>query len=345
MRVLQLGAFPPPFGGVQTNLVAIRDALREHGHQAGVINLTRNRRDNADEVYFPHTALETARLILSLPYDILHLHIGGMPNLKLWLLSLFCCWLPGKRAVLTFHSGGYPSSPVGQAARWGSWRGFIFRQFDAIIAVNPEIEKLFHRYGVAAQRVITIRPDAVDRRRMAPALSPRLQSFFDQHQPTLVTVGLLEPEYDLETQIAALGGIREQAPRAGLLIIGSGSLEPQLKAAIAAQPWAEHILLAGDVPHGETLRAIADADFFLRTTLYDGDAVSIREALFLGTRVLATDNGLRPPGVDLVPHSDPAALARILLATQPDPARLAPADAAGENMGRVLDLYRGLTSR
>src|SRR5438105_8526009 len=39
-----------------------------------------------------------------------------------------------------------------------------------------------------------------------------------------------------------------------------------------------------------SLRAIADADVLLRTTLYDGDAISVREALYLGTPVVATDN-------------------------------------------------------
>ena len=43
MTVLQLGPYPPPHGGVQTNLVAIRDHLRRHGMAATVINLTRHR--------------------------------------------------------------------------------------------------------------------------------------------------------------------------------------------------------------------------------------------------------------------------------------------------------------
>ena len=54
--------------------------------------------------------------------------------------------------------------------------------------------------------------------------------------------------------------------------------------------------------------AIARADLMLRTTLYDGDAISVREALYLGTAVVATDNGMRPAGVQLVPVSDIDAL-------------------------------------
>ena len=32
MRILQFGVFPPPNGGVQTNVKAIRDYARQQGH-------------------------------------------------------------------------------------------------------------------------------------------------------------------------------------------------------------------------------------------------------------------------------------------------------------------------
>src|SRR6476620_8522664 len=116
MRVLQLGPFPPPHGGVQTNLVAIRDYLRSNDHSCGVINLTRHRRADADEVYYPSSAAQTFRLLLTLPYDILHLHIGGTIQLRMLALALACCSIPGRKAVLTFHSGGYASSSEGKSA-------------------------------------------------------------------------------------------------------------------------------------------------------------------------------------------------------------------------------------
>src|SRR5947209_19795823 len=86
MRVLQLGPYPPPHGGVQSNLVAIRNYLRSQGATCGVINLTRHRSRDGDEVYFPKNAAKTVWLIAKLPYDILHLHIGG--NLSFRLLAL-----------------------------------------------------------------------------------------------------------------------------------------------------------------------------------------------------------------------------------------------------------------
>ncbi len=339
MRVLLLGPYPPPHGGVQTNLVAIRGLLRRRGHWCGVINLHRHRTGQGEDVYHPTGVLETLRLLLSLRYDIAHLHLGGELTPRLLALTTLIAAGPG-RAVLSFHSGGYPASSAGRAARPRTLRGFVFRRFDRIIAINAEIAALFERFGVPKDRVRLIFPHALPARAEA-GLPPAFQQFFCAHSPVLITVGLLEPEYDLELQIDALGDIRRACPRAGLLIAGSGSLEADLRRRIAAAPYAEHVLLAGDVPHPVTLRAIAEADAFLRTTHYDGDSVAVREALHLGTPVIATDNGMRPDGVILIPARDKQALVGQVADLPANGHRLsAPPDES--NIEAVLDLYQEL---
>jgi glycosyltransferase involved in cell wall biosynthesis len=340
MRVLQLGPFPPPHGGIQTNLVAIREYLRSRGIPCGVINLTRHRKPNADEVYYPASAAELLRLLLTLPYDTLHLHIGGNLTHRLLALSLTCCLIPGKKAVLSFHSGGFPSSPQGRALHAGTFAAFVLRRFDAVIGINTAIVAWLATLGIAPDRLHYILPYA-DVLEPAQSLSSPLESFYREHDPVLLTVGLLEPEYDLPLQIDALGKIREHLPGAGLVIIGAGSLEADLRRAIAAVPWAEHILLAGDVPHAVTLKATAEAAMLLRTTLYDGDSVSVREALRLGTPVIATDNGMRPASVRLIPVNDAAALERAVFEqTQRPRVQQEAAPPSNANLEAVLDVYK-----
>jgi glycogen(starch) synthase len=344
MRVLQLGPYPPPHGGVQTNLVAIRQFLTEQGIPCEAINLTRFRRPDQDGVYYPKNALELMWLLGRLPYDILHLHIGGDLSARLLGLSLLCCWLPGRRAVLTFHSGGYPSSPEGRAMNARSWRGFVLRQFDALIAVNHEIAEFFEKCGAAHARIRVIPPHSLPASRGGSCLPEWLREFFESHQPLLLTVGLLEPEYDLPLQIEVLGAVRQRYPNAGLAIIGSGSLEAQLEAQIKAASYASHIKLCGDVEHSVTLSAIEASDVFLRTTLYDGDSISVREALHLGVPVIATDNGMRPPGVHLIAVSDPGACRRMIEQVLADPPLQEPQarHVNADNIQAVVQVYREL---
>src|SRR5690348_3371076 len=99
MTIVQLGPYPPPYGGVQANLVAIRRHLLRHEIRSAVINLTRHREAQEEGIYHPATAWETAWLIWRLPYRILHFHLGGDVALRLLALSLFLCWMPGRKAV------------------------------------------------------------------------------------------------------------------------------------------------------------------------------------------------------------------------------------------------------
>ena len=78
MRVLLLGPYPPPHGGVQSNLVAIRTFVRSQGVPCAVINITRHRKQDADDVYYPSSAAGVMQLLWRLEYDIVHLHLGDL---------------------------------------------------------------------------------------------------------------------------------------------------------------------------------------------------------------------------------------------------------------------------
>jgi glycogen(starch) synthase len=343
MRILQMGPYPPPHGGVQTNLVAIRGHLQKNRIPCAVINLTRHRRPSADEVYYPESAVEVMRLLVRLPYDVIHLHIGGNLTNRLLSLGLVCCLMPRAKTVLTFHSGGYPVSEEGKNAHPRTLSGFVLRRFDRVIGVNSELVELFKKVGVSEDRIRLIHPHALSAEAPADSLSPELAKFFGTHKQVLTTVGLLEPEYDLPLQIDVLGLVQKRFPHTGLVIVGSGSLEEELRHQINSKPYAKDILLCGDVPHAVTLRAIAESDVFLRTTLYDGDSISVREALHIGVPVIATDNGMRPDGLHLIPSRDPAALHRAieerLIAGNSQPG-LGIADE--QNLEAVLEVYREL---
>ena len=343
MRVIQLGPYPPPHGGVQSNLVAIRNYLRRSGHSCDVINLTRHRQQDADGVHYPAGALDLARLLWRLPADILHLHFGGDLTPRLLGLLALCSALPGRRTVLSFHSGGYPGSPAGLTAAPATLRGLLFRRLDGIVAVNQEIAAMFGKFGVRQERIRTILPFTIDPPDPAAKMPERLADFFATHQPALLTVGLLEPEYDLAMQIAVMGEILRSFPRAGLIIAGAGSLEEDLRRRIADASYGGQILLYGDMPHAVTIRAILECDALLRTTLYDGDSVAVREALYLGTPVIATDNGLRPEGVRLIRPSDPVALRdAVSEVAVPGRTRRPPAGDGQENVRLVVEFYREL---
>ena len=343
VKVLQMGPYPPPYGGVQINLVALRQFLLSRHIPCSVINLTRFRGESADSIYFPSGVLQVLWLLARLKYNIVHLQVGGDLSVRIFLLCLFCSLIPRSRTVLTFHSGGYSSTEKGKSASPWTFRGAILRRLDRIIAVNDDIREVFIRFGVDKSRIHVIRPDAVTFQPPAESMPEFLQRVFHLHKPVLVSVGGLEPEYQIPIQIEALGFVRRKFPRAGLVVIGSGSLENTIREAMVSKPYAEHILLCNDVSHPITLRAIADSDVFLRTTLYDGDSISVREALFFGVPVIATDNHMRPESVILVPVSDVNALCEAIERACSGGVPAVRHGAIGDqSLEAVLSLYRGM---
>lgn len=344
LRVLLIGPYPPPWGGVQTNIVALREYLRRQSVPCAVINLTSHRRADSDDVYYPSGIVGVLRLLLRLRYEIIHLHIGGNLSTRLLLLALLCSALPWARVVLTFHSGGFATSPQGRRARALSFRGFVMRRLDRHVVVNEQMVDLFRRFGCDAATIRLIPPHAFPETMTEvakqTALPFHIEQFVSVHSPLLVTVSGLEPEYDIPLQLDVLAGLLARHERVGLVVVGSGSLDVELRQQVSRLPHGSHVLLTGDLPHEATLGLIARADLSLRTTWYDGDAISVREALCIGTPVIATDNGMRPTGVRLVPISDRNALRHAILEHVADPRRVVSCDGVGdENVERVLALY------
>lgn len=304
-------------------MLAIHDELRRAGHDCSIINITRSARSSGGDrdgggkpnVYHPQTPLALVRLLLKLKYDLLHIHVGGEIPLRVLGLLLVCALAARGKSVLTLHSGGYPLTKEGRAARKLSLRGFIFRLYARLVCVNRQQVGMFEKFGAAREKVRLIYPffdRNPDENVRVPA---QLKNFAAAHKPFLLTVGLLQPAYNLPLQIEALEKIREKFPEAGLMIVGAGDLEDELRRLIDAKSYNRHALLAGDVEHAVTLHLINDCDVLLRVTDYDGDAISVREALYLDTPVIATDNGMRPAGVRLIPAGDRAALEKAIEST------------------------------
>lgn len=342
-RVLLIGPYSPPRGGVQAHVSALREFLVRRGVGCEVIDMSPNRRTDGAGVYGPPSGLGVARLLSTLRYDVAHLHVGGRLHTRLAAMALLAGLAPGRRAVLTFHSGGYPSSPEGRSARPRSLRGFALRRLDRVVAVNEEIAAWFRQVGVEEERIRLISPYALPAGPPAAEPPEPLRSFLEGHSPVLVSVGGLEREYDPVLQLEALARLREKFPRAGLVLVGAGSLREELRRRADEGPCGEHVLLCGDVGREVALGVIAASDLMLRTTLYDGDSIAVREAVHFGVPVVATDRAPRPEGVCVVPAQDLARLCEAAERCLSQGARRAPAGAAGEeNLEAVLSLYEEL---
>ncbi|CAN5494591.1 hypothetical protein BH10ACI3_BH10ACI3_18590 [soil metagenome] len=346
LHVLQLGPYPPPEGGISRNMLAIRDEVRLRGGRCSIIATSKSSRvDDEADVYHPRSPLALLKLLSSLKFDVLHLHVGGEVTPRVLSLASAAAFFGRGKSVLTLHSGAYPLTPKAKAASPASIRGRIFRRFSRIIAVNDAIADVFRRYGVDSERIEVILPFALSLPDEKVAVPHDLAAFFQRHSPLLLAVGGLEEDYDPLFQIEAMKAVLTGFPNAGLMIVGDGSMREQVEQVAASSGYADSIFIAGNVNHAVTLHQINDADILLRTTRFDGDAISVREALFLGTPVIATDNGMRPDGVHLIGIGDKEGLAdgvKMIAKAGKTAAIVNPTN--NSNITAVVELYRNLSN-
>jgi glycosyltransferase involved in cell wall biosynthesis len=150
----------------------------------------------------------------------------------------------------------------------------------------------------------------------------------------MLFVGRLVERKGVEVAVRALACVRRGLD-ARLTVIGSGSREPEIRAAISEAGIGEFVDMPGHVRASELVEAYAAADVFVLPAIVDakgdteGLGVVLLEALRAGVPVVASEaGGIRDIVRDgetgwLVPPGDSTALARAVLEVARNPAEAA----------------------
>jgi glycogen(starch) synthase len=309
MKILLIGPYPPPYGGISVHIIQAHRELFQAGIACRVLNTNRPSRENAAGSRARHWLKFAVRLLRHVRGGwILHLHTNGH-NTKSWLLVL-ACGLAGRLGaalVLTLHSGMTP----GYIEGLGRWRRrlarFTLSLYSQIVCVSPAIYESVASLGVRTVGLWVIPAYLKTDRQKAPLRSGML-SWIIRHQPLVSTTLFFRPEYGFDLLVRAVARLRERYRSIGCLVMGSGEQRAAAEGMLLEADLQDSVLLLGDVDHDTCLALMSSSDLFLRTTLEDGDSISVREALSLGVPVVASATGLRPRGTILFPPGDLEAL-------------------------------------
>jgi len=197
--------------------------------------------------------------------------------------------LPG-RTVLVLHSGAVRRQIEAQHPWQARLLGLSLRAYDQIWGVSADIGSALP--GHLAPRVHVVSP-FVPRHLPASARPVR--------EPHLISVatnsGLAHYRAELAVDVVRL--LRADWPDARLWILAYDQDGPdlaRLRELVSGLDWVE---LSLNLSGPEVTAALARSGVFLRPTEWDGDSVIVREALAVGTRVVASDVSARPAGVEL----------------------------------------------
>ena len=303
MKILLIGSYPPPHGGVSVHVSEVRRRLRLSGIECRVVNVD-PRAPQSNEYLSIRGGLHLLFLLTRFARDgwTLHAHTNGH-NHKSWLVALISglAGVFGPGSLLTLHSGLAAAHIAKGRVGPRLLARFVCLLHRRIIAVAPEIQEALLSLGVPAARVEVLAAFlfAPPSRAEAPELLD-----LEAREPLLAVTLSFRPEYGFELLVEALDRLRGRHPQIACLVMGSGERQAQAEQLVCERHLQNSILFKGNVSHGLCISVMSRCDLFVRPTLADGDANSVREALSLGIPVVASDVGHRPPGTVLFRTGD-----------------------------------------
>ena len=247
--------------------------------------------------------------------------VEDINKLPLYLASLtrrpFCAIVPHLFGTTAFREASFPVAAAVALAERPIPRAYRRAGFHAISESTRD--DLVAR-GVAPDRIRVIHP-GIDIASFQPAAGlDRARS------PTFLYVGRLKRYKGVEVALRALALARRDRSDLTLDVAGTGDDRPRLERLAASLDLSSAVRFHGFVDDDTKRRLFRAAWANLFPSPKEGWGLTVMEAAACGTPSLASDSpGLRDSVRDgatgfLVPHGDPAALARRMLELAADPA-------------------------
>lgn len=310
MNVTLIGHYPPPYGGVASLMKQMESALSLKGCRIGIFNLGSGRPigRNVRNFNTDNRILEFFQLARSFALsdaDIFHYLSASYRSFWLGAVCIVLARLTGHKIVISFVGGAFKDFVNGLNPISRRVAKSALRMAHAVVACNSEIEEVL-RFFLPSSRVSRMSncfpPLAAN-----PSSLPRnVENFVSSHSPVICSTGAACSEYGLKSCIEALGILRREYPRIGLVLVltryGDALCEKELFSTIDSLDLGEQVLVERELP--DFISLLERSDVLLRSALVDGDSVSVREGLFLGLPTVASDTPFRPEGVILFRKGD-----------------------------------------
>lgn len=291
-----IGPYPPLVGGVSTHIERILPLTREKGMNVRVLAVNKNHRSD-DFVDFVPTWQLPLRLLL-LPKGVVHLHVDAWYFL---VLSRLLGWK--HKLMLTVHHNRYQAQ-LNSNSFLSKFKQWCLRGFWRIVCVNAETLDYLKSLGckVYDKKVPAFLPPVSIDHGSVKEIKDWATSFDHLLSGYAYRLSFYDGEdlYGIDMMIELMDDlVNHKGLSVGLalaLSMDENSYLNEIKSRISIKGLEEYIKLI-DINLGIDANALwSISSIYLRPTNTDGDSISVREALHVGTCVVASDCVDRPKG-------------------------------------------------
>jgi glycosyltransferase involved in cell wall biosynthesis len=294
MRVLLVGDYPPPHGGVAVHVQQLHGYLRDRGVEAVVLDIGKGGRPAPDVIPVRTPTQYGTRLAGFLREGwTVHVHTSGN-NPKSWMLAATAGIRARAPRVITLHSGLIPDYLAASVSRRAFAR-VTLAGYSRVVAVSEAVREALAGCGVPEEKLVVYPAFCGSQVRPGP-VTQAVQEARIRRKPLLAMAHHPSPVYGRKLMFRALRMIADELPGVGLAVFGPGTRSEEFLRDAREFQVEEILEDMGELEHPQALALMARCDAFIRPTTHDGDAISVREALALGVPCVASDVCARPHG-------------------------------------------------
>jgi glycosyltransferase involved in cell wall biosynthesis len=301
-KILIIGYKPPPITGVSVFLDRVMKQLNDK---------------KIPNQLFIYSGESKARKLFKLFYLLFH---GGRYIIYLNLTHFELFALLSSRLIKTEII--YYDHNFRVLERLNKWQKYIFKRFlkqlTELHVVNHNVVDYYKQHGIFLEEKINVvspflSPDVLEADKKFAEYSVELKYFLDNHRPLLLSSAYAltfyqgVDTYGFDLCLKLISELRKIYPNPGLILFLANpnynrNYYKILKENIITDHLEDFIFLnEGPI---EMWPIMPKVDIFLRPTNTDGDAISVREALFFDCPVVASDVCPRPDGVSVFKNRD-----------------------------------------
>ena len=311
-QVILLGSYPPPYGGVSIHIQRLKEKLDETNIKSIVYDFSPNDiKNNLPDIIEVNNPIKLLIKFIFIDNKIIiHSHFSN------WLLrSIFCLLgLLNKKTIITIHGESLKKS-----LEENNWVKkftikFAIKKASYIIVMNNDIKQLCLDLGVIQSRLELIPsfiPPKIQSKEIN-VISNTIWDFIDDHSPLISANAFMikfhnnKDLYGLDMCIELCKNLVKDYPKIGFIfclpMIGDERYYLELKKQIIENHIENNFLFVNE--SHQFYPILMKSDIFVRPTDTDGDAISIREAIYFKIPVVTSDCVDRPKTTILFKNRD-----------------------------------------
>jgi|TARA_Y100000310_G_scaffold214702_1_gene215620 glycosyltransferase involved in cell wall biosynthesis len=186
------------------------------------------------------------------------------------------------------------STHFAKLSKMNAWRvhiaGFVLPRADCVRTVSRRVQKsIYEKYTLKTEPVVL--PVFVDSMAIKHAVPTKdIHGRYSRFDFVFLMVSRLEREKDISLAVRAMRSVVKEHPKAGLVIVGSGSEGKKLQKYINKSGLQDTVIL--EQWNTDVISYYKTADVFINTSRYEGYGRTLIEAASAGCPIITTDVGI-----------------------------------------------------